>query len=283
MRRKRIITIALAASLIAAIGIGGTAAYLTDNETATNSFTVGSIETELTEPQWDAWNDAHDGLDNNGNPNPAEDTSVLKVVPDQEIPKDPTVTNIGDNDAFVFMTVKVPVAYNTVTASEDGRQINAGATQLFGYTAGNDWKLVQVSNAAGPIATSSTNVKNATGEYAIEYQAPTAQAMGSITYLYAYTGGGTNMKRLYCEANANNSDKPKTATLFPAVQLVNAIEDQGLEESVPQIVINSYAIQADFINDGDTAVDGTNGGTSKTAPADVWDVVRTQRSIGSNS
>ena len=47
--RKLVKGIALAA-VITALAAGGTAAYLTDFETATNSFTVGKVDIDLDEP-----------------------------------------------------------------------------------------------------------------------------------------------------------------------------------------------------------------------------------------
>ena len=49
--RKMVKGIALAA-MVAALAAGGTAAYLTDFETATNSFTIGKVDIELDEPNW---------------------------------------------------------------------------------------------------------------------------------------------------------------------------------------------------------------------------------------
>lgn len=65
--RKMVKGIALGA-MIAALAAGGTAAYLTDFETTTNSFTVGKVDIELDEPGW----------------KPEENT---KIVPTQVIKK----------------------------------------------------------------------------------------------------------------------------------------------------------------------------------------------------
>ena len=88
--RKMVKGIALGA-MIAALAAGGTAAYLTDFETTTNSFTVGKVDIELDEPGW----------------KPEENT---KIVPTQVIKKDPYVKNVGVNEAFVYLEVSVPVS-----------------------------------------------------------------------------------------------------------------------------------------------------------------------------
>ena len=97
--RKMVKGIALAA-MVAALAAGGTAAYLTDFETATNSFTIGKVDIELDEPNW----------------KPDDNT---KLVPTQVIKKDPYVKNKGINEAFVYLEVSVPVR-NVITAAQDG-------------------------------------------------------------------------------------------------------------------------------------------------------------------
>ncbi len=97
--RKLVIGIALSA-VITALAAGGTAAYLTDFETATNSFTVGKVDIDLDEPNW----------------KPEDNTDL---VPTQVIRKDPYVANKGVNEAFVYLEVSVPVR-NVITVAKDG-------------------------------------------------------------------------------------------------------------------------------------------------------------------
>lgn len=46
---KRIVAVALSVAIIAAIAIGSTVAYFTDDESATNVFTVGNVQIKLME------------------------------------------------------------------------------------------------------------------------------------------------------------------------------------------------------------------------------------------
>ena len=73
----------LAAAALAATGIivGQTVAYFTSTQTQTNTFTVGDLEIEETEPAWD---DATDGKD---------------MYPGTTLYKDPTVKNITSGEA----------------------------------------------------------------------------------------------------------------------------------------------------------------------------------------
>ena len=103
--------------------IGGTMAYLTDREETVNEFTVGKIDIQLLEPHW----------------KPEENKNL---VPTQEILKDPQIKNTGQNDAFVYLEVAVPVR-NVITADREGNRINKKNTELFTFSAGKEWTLLQ--------------------------------------------------------------------------------------------------------------------------------------------
>jgi len=51
--KKRILAIALVVCLLATALVSGTLAYFTDTDDATNTFTVGNVSIDLTEPKWD--------------------------------------------------------------------------------------------------------------------------------------------------------------------------------------------------------------------------------------
>lgn len=88
--KKKILTLGLVVALSATAAIGGTLAYFTDTADATNTFTVGNVEIELTEPGWDKVK---------------EDKKNENVYPGQILDKDPTVTNNGKNSCFVRVSV----------------------------------------------------------------------------------------------------------------------------------------------------------------------------------
>ena len=120
--KKMVKGIALVA-MLAALAAGGTAAYLTDFETATNSFTVGKVDIELDEPNW----------------KPDDNT---KIVPTQVIKKDPFIKNRGINEAFVYLEVSVPVR-NVITAAQDGTRNALSKTELFSYTKNKEWTQLE--------------------------------------------------------------------------------------------------------------------------------------------
>lgn len=87
--KKKITAIALVICLMAVAVIGGSLAYFTDNDEATNTFTVGNVKIDLTEPNWE-------GTGSNDAP---------EVYPGEALAKDPTVTNTGANPCFVRISV----------------------------------------------------------------------------------------------------------------------------------------------------------------------------------
>jgi len=91
MSKKKLLTMVLALVLIGAVGVGATLAYFTDNDSATNVVTMGHVDIELKE---DAWKYDKDGISG--------------VTPGQVIPKDPTITLVGDSlDAYVRIKLEV--------------------------------------------------------------------------------------------------------------------------------------------------------------------------------
>ncbi len=114
MNKKK--TLLLAIVLIGILVVGSTLAFLTDTQTTTNTFTIGNVAIELTEPSWNADN--------------AKD-----LMPKATIAKDPTIKNTGSNAAYVFLKVEVPKAEVTV----DG---TASTKELFTHTANEGWYQV---------------------------------------------------------------------------------------------------------------------------------------------
>jgi predicted ribosomally synthesized peptide with SipW-like signal peptide len=105
--------------------IGGVVAYFTASQTITNTFTIGNIQISLTEPNW-----VTTDSDNNGVPDAAQGK-----MPGQTVAKNPTITNIGDNAAFVFAEVQVP-------CTDDG------SLELFTYTVNTGWYTMSNGSCA---------------------------------------------------------------------------------------------------------------------------------------
>lgn len=169
-------------------------------------------------------------------------TPPKNITPGQEIKKDPQIKNDGVNDEYVFLKVMIPYE-KIVTANEDGSKNSLKATELFTYDVKDGWM-----------------------ELISEKEVSENSQM--ITHIYAYTGkNAENMQALKVGETTN--------ALFEWVRFANIVEDQTLESTTRNIVIQAYGIQTDNINDGKEALDGDNtDGT--TAPLDVWKVLKKQ-------
>ena len=195
--------------LVGALGVGGTIAYMTDNEAATNTFTVGKVQVDLTEPDWP------------GN----DDPSVKNLVSNQEVQKDPQVTNTGVNDAIVFMSVEVPVKDVTVVGA-DGTKGAKEKTELFWLKDAADGKGTFANHFSDQWMelTSKGEKDMATGE--------------TNRYVFAY-------KTAVAKDAATDS-------LFDKIQLKNVIEGEVTAGEAQNVVVNTYAIQASEVLDGNT-------------------------------
>lgn len=89
MTKKKVLIAGLAFAMVSAISIGGTMAYLTDKEQVKNTFTVGNVAIALEEESWDETIDHH-------------------IVPGTEFDKDPSVKNIGLEDAWIAVKIDMP-------------------------------------------------------------------------------------------------------------------------------------------------------------------------------
>ena len=125
MRKSKKMTAGILGALTLVMVTGSAMAYFTDSEQAKNHITIGKVDISLTEPNWDK----------------VPDKEKENIVPGKELVKDPTITNTGINDAFVFMKVTVPAA-ELVTANEDGTK---------NLTKYNDYKLDNLDKAKDKI------------------------------------------------------------------------------------------------------------------------------------
>lgn len=212
-RKKMIIT---AIILVLVLAIGGILAYFTDVQTKHNKFKTGKVDILVEEPNWP------------GNPdNPGDPDKEVPVVPNQEIPKDPQITNQGSGDVYAFVEVVVPVR-NVKT----GSNTTASPTQLFtflkedgteGINAG--WTKVSQTPATADITAETT----------------------SVTYVFAY-GTDTKLTALTSTGTTNKTAKP----VFNKVKFADVTETEfaagGLQNQSFEVTVNGYGIQKDGLN-----------------------------------
>ena len=110
MNRKKLVALIMVVALALTTLIGGTLAYFTDTDDATNTFVMGNVDIELDEAPvtynpkdytWIADNEA-DRVDTNTY---GGDEGLL--YPGAVLPKDPTVHNVGLNDAYIRIKVTI--------------------------------------------------------------------------------------------------------------------------------------------------------------------------------
>jgi len=126
--KKKILLIASVVVIMAMLTIGSTLAWFTDNDSATNVFTVGSVEIEQIEQQR--------VIDANGNKTAqleefADNKVLMPVVnfnhPDADVnyqDKIVTVKSTGKNPAYVFTHIAVPAVLDPILVLD----VNVGET-----------------------------------------------------------------------------------------------------------------------------------------------------------
>lgn len=111
MNMKKIVASAAALSLTAAVAVGGTLAWMTANDTVTNTFTVGNITMTLDEAPVDANGNKTDGA--------RVEANSYHIVPGGEYDKDPTV-HVGANSDACYVFVKVENGLSAIEDTEKG-------------------------------------------------------------------------------------------------------------------------------------------------------------------
>lgn len=204
--RKKWIGAAIATVFAATATITGISAYLTDKEDKTNTFTIGSVDIDLKEENWEQLPRSEDTngdgtIDENDIPDEAN-----HMYPTQKIVKDPSVLNQGDNPVWIYLQVAVPKA-EVITADIDGNRLNDGKatlTQLYEYQADEtEWTLLKQNT----------------------------DAVNANVYLYAVKSPVEVGKQ--------------TVPLFQEITLVNLIEGQLDPDQIQMIDIKAFAIQSD--------------------------------------
>lgn len=168
------------------------------------------------------------------------ENSAIELTPNKEIPKDPQILNNGVNPAYVFLEVQVPYVNIVTSDKETGEKFSSTETELWSYNINPGWTEI-----GSPTKDINTNI---------------------VTHTYVY-GTLDNCTEL--------SPGNTTPTLFDYVRFTNAVEDQGLEEEVKEIIINAYGIQTKNILDEKTNLDGNNT-DGKVSAVEVWNVLKQQ-------
>lgn len=229
MSRKKLIITAIILALV--VAIGGILAYFTDVQTKTNRFKMGDVNILVDEPNWPG--------------DPDDPNDEVPVVPNQETPKDPQITNQGDGEVYAFVKVTVPVASVKV-----GDATTATPTELFTFR-----HITTPAQGTTPAVTAD----GINSGWTLVSKTPTtlSATTTSVTYVYAY-GSATELTAL---------QKNQTTTpIFDAVKFADVTETEhtttGVQGKSYEVVVKGYGIQAD--------------GLGSNVPATVWPLVEAE-------
>lgn len=139
---KKTLTVIIALVLVVVMSVAGTVAYLTSQDTVTNTFTVGKVEITLDETDVDVYG-SKDG-------ETRVDANSYKLIPGHTYTKDPII-HVGADSENCWLFVKVENGLSDIEDSSDN--IAAQLTK-------NGWTLVAGTNiyAYKDIVSASSNV-----------------------------------------------------------------------------------------------------------------------------
>ena len=247
---KNKVTIAALAAVTVLGSASAALAYLTDSETADNTFTMGDVTIESLEPNW-----------------PGNDSdSVKDVVPNKEIAKDPMVDNKGVNDAIVFITVDSPMEKLTVIADNGTVATAKSINELFWFKDAEDtvsthannfdsgWQELTSKEMYVKIAADGTETKVAAADLETTYDSLAATDVLVKRYVFGYKqpiqGSTTH------DGSAQTETNKKTTPLFDKVQLKNVLENE-VDKAAEKVVVRSFAIQASQILENNADIGAT--------------------------
>ena len=131
--KKKLMAIALAVCVAAVLAAGASLAYFTDKtDAANNTFTMGNVKIAL---------DETDLTKDNGIRTP-EGNTYTNLYPGMDMDKDPIAHNVGKNDAWVRVIVRVT---NGAAFMDQFKDTQYGEFPLEGLThgLGEDWQIVE--------------------------------------------------------------------------------------------------------------------------------------------
>ena len=150
MNKKKILVLAVSVALVAILAIGGSLAYFTDTDEATNTFTAGGVAIDLIEQQVNEDGTALEAFKQNQVLMPivgfaqGDKDDFGQPVAENYIDKIVTIKNTGKSDAYVRAYFAIPSAlddgYETFNAGANILHFNFGNNEDGSTTEGNQWK-----------------------------------------------------------------------------------------------------------------------------------------------
>jgi len=141
-KRKALVILFCAAAIATATAFS-TLAYLTDTDSATNTFTVGKVDIELDEAKVDAAGVVETGADQQ--PLPRVTENEYHLIPGHTYVKDPQI-RVDDNSEDCYVFVKVVnnlVAPVDTTVTWNGENVEVDCTGIELKTSNTDHKTIK--------------------------------------------------------------------------------------------------------------------------------------------
>ena len=172
-KNRRSIAVACAAAVL--IVVGSTVAFFSSRDETTNRFAGSRLDIILTETNW--------------NPNEA-----VNVVPGDELPKNPRVTNNERTPGYIFMRVTVPCGNVTMLDKPDGTSLETSAVNVPLYK-------FMVSKSDAPLVfeadTTFTPAQKVRSQWKLVSGYPKYIEQDKVlTYVYAYSTDQTSLTPL---------------------------------------------------------------------------------------
>jgi predicted ribosomally synthesized peptide with SipW-like signal peptide len=139
--KKKIIVTALVVCIFVLSIASATVAYFTDTQSATNTFTVGNVDIQITEALVEVESGNANGTENIVKVNPEarqintdlDYRTIRNLYPGQTIAKDPTIENVGSENAYVAAKITISGLNGLITGDNVEEFLTNGAIN----TAGN--------------------------------------------------------------------------------------------------------------------------------------------------
>ena len=257
--KKKLTAIFLCVALVAIAVVSASLAYFTDTDNETNTFAVGNVKIDLIEQQKGA-NGLEDFVSNKTLlPGTSDKNAVSKIV---------TVKTTGENDAWVWVDLKIP-AYLVSKNYPDDESKNALHWNSYGcfnveYNSGNYWSLATSDGIVGAnhkvIDPNMVAVEDGLWH---DYQFVRKEKIGDTEYVVIRT-------KMQNKLPAGKISLPCLAQVYMDWRVVT--NEDGTQFILPagdpistdaswEIIVNAYAIQADGFDTVDAAIAGyTNNG-----------------------
>ena len=231
---KKKFLIGALAVLLVAVAVGGTIAWLTANDQATNTFTVGSFQDPGKDPETDEGDDQDKDesetnnlggylfetewpLDENGETKEGEEP---KLMPGVATPKNPNVgIGAGSDNAYVFLYVEN-------NSLKEGGDL---ASQAPYFTIEKQWKAVTSDETVAP--TASTAVTEGT-----------AYVDGLFMYV---EDNETNTNPVPLAAPAEGVTSSYTGELFENITMPNGVDTRVYKTTDGNIKVYAFIYGAD--------------------------------------